>query len=101
MKLIVFGVLAVALFGITLAYPQVYYQKLPYSPPPTSRPVLQRARRGLSGQIASNPSGGGDARLELAHGIGDPSHNVIGTAFAAGNTNKGPVTTGGSLAYNK
>ncbi|XP_011179368.2 attacin-B [Zeugodacus cucurbitae] len=70
--------LALALFGaLATAYPQ-----------------------SLGGSLSSNPNGGADARLELAKGIGTPDHNVIGKVFAAGNTNGGPVATGGSLAYN-
>jgi len=55
----------------------------------------------LGGSLASNPAGGADARLDLSKGIGNPNHNVVGQVFAAGNTQGGPVTTGGTLAYNK
>lgn len=79
MKFFASVVLALALFGaLAAAYPQ-----------------------SLGGSLSSNPSGGADARLELAKGIGTPDHNVIGKVFAAGNTNGGPVATGGALAYNK
>ncbi|XP_037948817.1 attacin-B-like [Teleopsis dalmanni] len=85
---------------ITEATPQ-RFQKLPYYPPPTRPPRPIRVRRdALSGSLASNPNGGADARLELGHAIGDPNHNLIGSVFAAGNTVKGPVATGGTLAYN-
>lgn len=81
---------------------QVRFQKLPYYPPPTRPPRPIRVRRAvLGGQMTSNPAGGADAKIDLTHGIGTPDHNVMGQVFAAGNTNGGPVTSGGTLAYNK
>ncbi|KAH8355177.1 hypothetical protein KR093_007643 [Drosophila rubida] len=65
---------------------------------PTRR--LRFRRQVLGGSLASNPNGGADAKLALSKGFGTPDHNVIGQVFAAGNTEKGPVTSGGSLAYN-
>lgn len=67
---------------------------------PTTGPIRVR-RQVLGGSLASNPAGGADARLNLSKGIGNPNHNVVGQVFAAGNTQSGPVTTGGTLAYNK
>ena len=104
MKFFVFAIVSVALLGALIeALPQrAHFQKLPYYPPPTRPPRPMRVRRAvLGGQATSNPAGGADAKISLAHGIGTPDHNVIGQVFAAGNTNKGPVTTGGALAYNK
>ncbi|XP_022225780.1 attacin-A [Drosophila obscura] len=90
----------VTLAALAEAVPQ-YYQTLPYYPPPRPPPVLIRARRQvLGGSVASNPAGGSDARLDLTKGIGNPEHNVVGQVFAAGNTKSGPVTTGGTVAYN-
>lgn len=77
----------VALFAITEALP-------------TTGPIRVR-RQVLGGSLTSNPAGGADARLDLTKGIGNPNHNVVGQVFAAGNTQSGPVTTGGTLAYNK
>ncbi|EDW32080.1 GL11458 [Drosophila persimilis] len=97
----IFIVAIVALAAIAEAVPQ-YYQTLPYYPPPSPPPRLMRARRQvLGGSLASNPAGGSDARLDLTKGIGNPDHNVVGQVFAAGNTKSGPVTTGGTVAYNK
>lgn len=80
----------VALFAITEALPSL----------PTTGPIRVR-RQVLGGSLTSNPAGGADARLDLTKGIGNPNHNVVGQVFAAGNTQSGPVTTGGTLAYNK
>ncbi|KAH8299905.1 hypothetical protein KR044_007376 [Drosophila immigrans] len=90
----------VAISACVEAMPQ-RFQTLPYYPPPRqpSRPIRVR-RQVLGGSLASNPAGGADAKLALSKGIGTPDHNVIGQVFAAGNTQKGPVTTGGSVAYN-
>ncbi|XP_034475984.1 attacin-B-like [Drosophila innubila] len=90
----------VAISACVEAMPQ-HFQTLPYYHSPTNQPRIMRARRqALSGSLASNPAGGSDAKLALSQGIGTPDHNVIGQVFAAGNTQKGPVTTGGSVAYN-
>ncbi|XP_067627451.1 attacin-A-like [Eurosta solidaginis] len=62
--------------------------------------LVEAYPQSLGGSLSSSPLGGADARLELAKGIGTPDHNVIGKVFAAGNTNGGPVATGGALAYN-
>lgn len=104
MKFYILTIVSVALMGALIeAYPQqVYYQKLPYYPPPTQPPRIMRARRAvLGGEISTNPAGGNNAKVDLTHGIGTPEHNIIGQAFAAGNTKGGPVATGGTLAYNK
>ena len=84
------------------AFPQkARVQRVPYHPPPTRAPRPIRFRRqAIGGQVSSNPAGGSDVRMEIAKGFGTPDHNVIGSAFAAGNTDRGPVTTGGSVAYN-
>ncbi|XP_053963020.1 attacin-B-like [Anastrepha ludens] len=106
MKLFIFAIVAaIAISSIVETYPQqAHYQNLVYYPPPTRppRPILVRVARdvGVGGSLASNPLGGADARLEVGKAIGDPNHNLIGSAFAAGNTDRGPVTTGGTLAYN-
>ncbi|XP_065367921.1 attacin-C-like [Calliphora vicina] len=103
MKFYILIIVSVALLAALIeAFPQrVYYQKLPYYPPPTSRPRLIRVRRAdLGGQISTNPAGGNNAKVALTHGIGTPDHNVIGQVFAAGNTKGGPVATGGTVAYN-
>ncbi|XP_037951655.1 attacin-A-like [Teleopsis dalmanni] len=56
----------------------------------------------LSGSIAANPTNGGqDVNLMLSKSIGDAKTNVGGGLFANGNTNGGPLTTGGFLAANK
>jgi len=91
----------VAISACVEAMPQ-RFQTLPYYPPKKQLPKPIRVRRQvLGGSVASNPAGGADAKLALSKGIGTPDHNVIGQVFAAGNTQKGPVTTGGSVAYNK
>ncbi|KAM7345453.1 attacin-C-like [Cochliomyia hominivorax] len=103
MKIYILTIATMALLGAFIeAFPQqVYYQKLPYYPPPTLPPRYIRVRRAvLGGQISTNPAGGNNAKIDLTHGIGTPDHNVIGQVFAAGNTNGGPVSTGGTLAYN-
>ncbi|XP_037950094.1 attacin-B-like [Teleopsis dalmanni] len=101
MKVLICLAVSIAVFCvITEATPQ-RFQRLPYYLPSTSAPRLIRVRRdALSGSLVSNPNGGADARLELGHAIGDPNHNLIGSVFAAGNTEKGPVASGGTLAYN-
>ncbi|XP_011179367.2 attacin-B-like [Zeugodacus cucurbitae] len=106
MKLFLLALVATIAFSACVeAHPQrPRAQTLVYYPPPTRppRPILVRVARdvGVGGSLASNPRGGADARLDIAKAIGDPNHNVIAGAFAAGNTDRGPVTTGGSLAYN-
>ncbi|XP_037818563.1 attacin-C-like [Lucilia sericata] len=102
MKSLILTIVSVALLGALIeAYPQrVYYQKLPYYPPPTQPPRPIRVRRDLGGQISTNPAGGNNAKVDFTQGIGTPEHNLIGQAFAAGNTKGGPVVTGGTLAYN-
>lgn len=106
MKLFIFVIVAaVAVSTVVEAYAQQpSFQPLIYYPPPTRppRPILVRVARdvGVGGSLASNPRGGADARLDIAKAIGDPNHNLIAGAFAAGNTDRGPVTTGTSLAYN-
>lgn len=102
MKFVIVAVAAIALFGSLIeALPQ-RFQRLPYYPPPTQAPRPIRVRRAsLGGQISTNPSGGNNARVDLTQAIGTPDHNLIGQVFAAGNTHKGPVTTGGTVAYNK
>ncbi|KAL7736475.1 hypothetical protein ACLKA6_019676 [Drosophila palustris] len=96
----IFILALVAISACVEAMPQ-HFQTLPYYPPPTqpSHPIRVR-RQVLGGSLASNPAGGADAKLGLSKAIGTPDHNVIGSVFAAGNTAKGPVTTGGSVAYN-
>ncbi|XP_016929794.3 attacin-A [Drosophila suzukii] len=84
----------VALFALTEAVPYGNERRFP-----TSRPIRFR-RQVLGGSLASNPAGGADARVDLSKGVGNPTHNVVGQVFAAGNTQSGPVTTGGTLAYN-
>lgn len=94
-------VAVVALAALAEAAPQSY-QNLVYYPPPRPPPQPIRVRRQvLGGSLASNPAGGADARVDLTKGFGNPNHNVAGQVFAAGNTQSGPVTTGGTLAYNK
>ncbi|KAH8233471.1 hypothetical protein KR026_008625 [Drosophila bipectinata] len=93
-------VAVVALAALAEAAPQGF-QHLVYYPPPRPPPQPIRVRRQvLGGSLASNPAGGADARVDLTKGIGNPNHNVVGQVFAAGNTQSGPVTTGGTLAYN-
>ncbi|XP_067627453.1 attacin-B-like [Eurosta solidaginis] len=106
MKLFILAIVAVVTFSaIVEAYPQrVRTHHLIYYPPPRgpTRPILVRVARdvGVGGALASNPNGGADARLQIANAIGNPNHNLIASAFAAGNTDRGPVTTGGMVAYN-
>ncbi|XP_017488491.1 PREDICTED: attacin-B-like [Rhagoletis zephyria] len=106
MKIFIFAIAAVAVLSAYVeAYPQrARAQHLVYYPPPTRRPrpILVRVARevGVGGSLASNPRGGADARLDVANAIGNPNHNLIASAFAAGNTDRGPVTTGGTVAYN-
>lgn len=95
-------ILAVVAIGACVEAMPQRFQTLPYYPRPTPQPRPIRVRRQvLGGSLTSNPAGGSDARLALSKGIGTPDHNVIGQVFAAGNTQKGPITTGGSVAYNK
>lgn len=104
MKSIILAVVSIALMGALIeAYPQgAHFQRLPYYPPPTQAPRPIRVRRAvLGGQVSTNPAGGNNARLDLTHGIGTPDRNVIGQVFAAGNTNGGPVATGGTLGVNR
>ncbi|TMW48901.1 hypothetical protein DOY81_006019 [Sarcophaga bullata] len=102
MKFFVFAIVSVALLGALIeALPQrAHFQKLPYYPPPTRPTTPYESTQSSVGRTSIfNPAGGADAKISLAHGIGTQDHNVIGQV-AAGNTNKGPVTTGGALAYN-
>ncbi|XP_017493808.1 PREDICTED: sarcotoxin II-3-like [Rhagoletis zephyria] len=69
-------------------------------PQPPPRPIRVRRDVATGGAVATNPNGGHDVKLEIAKGLGTPDANVIGSAFAMGNTKGGPVTTGGSLAAN-
>lgn len=105
MKLFVFAIIAALALNAGVEAQRPHYQPLIYYPPPRPppRPILVRVARdvGIGGSLASNPRGGADARLDVANAIGSPNHNLIGSAFAAGNTDRGPVTTGGALAYNK
>ncbi|EDW73761.1 uncharacterized protein Dwil_GK19632 [Drosophila willistoni] len=88
-----------ALFAVAIEAQR--FQTLPYYPKPTRSPPIYRVRRQvLGGSVASNPNGGADARVSLTKAFGNPKHNVAGQVFAAGNTKGGPVTTGGTLAYN-
>ncbi|XP_046809325.1 attacin-C-like [Lucilia cuprina] len=85
MKSFILTIVSVALLGVlTEAYPQrVYYQKLPYYPPPTQPPRPIRVRRDLGGQISTNPAGGNNAKVDFTQGIGTPEHNLIGQAFVS------------------
>lgn len=58
-----------------------------------------RVKRQLSGSVVSNPIGAPTVNLQASHGIGNPDHNLIGTAFASGIPG-GQVTRGGQLDYN-
>lgn len=58
-----------------------------------------RVKRQLSGSVVSNPIGTSTVNLQASHGIGNPNHNLIGTAFASGIPG-GQVTKGGQLDYN-
>ncbi|XP_017143196.1 attacin-A-like [Drosophila miranda] len=87
-----------ALGAIAEALP--HYQTVPYHPPPTQPPRYRFRRQVLGGSLASNPAGGADARMDLTKAFGTPDHNAVLQAFAAGNTQSGPVTTGGTAAYN-
>ncbi|KAH8400982.1 hypothetical protein KR009_002311 [Drosophila setifemur] len=99
-KAIILIVAIAALATIAEASPQ-RFRTLEYHPPPPPPPRTYRFRRQvLGGSLASNPAGGSDARVDLTKGIGNPNHNLAGQIFAAGNTQSGPVTTGGTLAYN-
>ena len=104
MKFLICALASLAYLAVAIkAMPQrATFQKLPYYPPPTSPPRPIRVRRqSLGGSLTSNPLGGSDAKLSLSKAIGTPEHNLAGQLFAAGNTLKGPVTTGAGLAYNK
>ncbi|EDW00916.1 attacin-A [Drosophila grimshawi] len=94
-------ILAIVAFAACIEAMPQKYQTLPYYPKPTPQPRPIRVRRQvLGGSVSSDPAGGSNARLSITKGIGTPDHNVIGQAFATGNTARGPVTTGGTLAYN-
>lgn len=58
-----------------------------------------RVKRQLSGSVVSNPIGAPTVNLQASHGIGNPNHNLIGTAFASGIPG-GDITRGGQLDYN-
>ncbi|XP_067627450.1 attacin-B-like [Eurosta solidaginis] len=106
MKLFIYTIVTtLAINSIVAAFPQrVRAQTLLYYPPPSrpTRPFLVRVARdvGVVGALASNPNGGADARLQIANAIGNPNHNLIASAFADANTDRGPVTTGGTVSYN-
>ncbi|XP_030380836.1 attacin-C [Scaptodrosophila lebanonensis] len=97
-------IVSIAVLGaVATAMPQrVTAQHLVYYPPPPPPPTYIRVRRqSLGGSLTSNPAGGADARVDLTKAIGTEQHNLVGQVFAAGNTlGKGPITTGGTLAYN-
>lgn len=104
MKFVILTIVSLAILGTLIeAYPQqVYIQKLPYYPPPTLPPRYIRVRRAvLGGQVSTDSVGRNNAKIDLTHGIGTPQHNVMGQVFAAGSSKGGPVSTGGTLAYNK
>lgn len=92
MKLYLLALVAAVTFSAYVeAHPQragaqtlIYYPRT--TPPP--RPIFARVARdvGVGGSLASNPRGGADARLDIAKAIGNPNHNLIVGAFAAGNT---------------
>ncbi|KAH8342799.1 hypothetical protein KR084_009861 [Drosophila pseudotakahashii] len=94
------SILIVALVALSAIAEAVPWGEQGNRPFPKPKPIRFR-RQVLGGSLASNPAGGSDARLDLSKGIGNPNHNVVGQVFAAGNTQSGPVTTGGTLAYNK
>lgn len=60
--------------------------------------LLGSSRAQLQGSASSNPRGGADVTLSASQPIGE--HLKAG-AFAAGNTNGGPVTRGGFLEASK
>ena len=102
MKFLICALASLAFLAVAIEAMPQRFQRLPYSPPPTSPPRPIRVRRqSLGGSLTSNPLGGSDAKLSLSKAIGTAEHNVAGQLFAAGNTLKGPVTTGAGLAYNK
>ncbi|XP_022211529.2 attacin-A-like [Drosophila obscura] len=93
------SILIVALVALG-AIAEASAQTMPYHPPPTQPPRWRFRRQVLGGSLASNPAGGADARMDLTKAFGTPEHNAVVQAFAAGNTQSGPATVGGTAAYN-
>lgn len=92
----VLALIVVTCGAAALAAPASYQ-----STEPEQAPIfIRRARRDVGGKISSNPSGGADAVLQATQKMGSDAANLAATAFAAGNTNKGPVATGGSVGVN-
>lgn len=56
--------------------------------------LLGSSQAQIQGSASSNPRGGADVTLSASHPIGE---HLRAGAFAAGNTNGGPVTKGGFL----
>ncbi|KAL7737422.1 hypothetical protein ACLKA6_013023 [Drosophila palustris] len=90
-----FIIVSIALLGIcATAMPQPEFGHDTFD-------VTRVRRQALSGSLASNPAGGADARIALTKALGTPENNLIAQAFAAGNTQSGPVTSGATLALNR
>lgn len=91
------AVIAVTLSHSTQAYPQrVYVQKLPYYPPPTRQPQMQRARRDVKVEhsIKTSPNKDVEAALKVTKNLDNAQ--AFGIVSAKGNPDKGGVV-GGAL----
>ncbi|XP_034477134.1 attacin-C [Drosophila innubila] len=85
-----FIVVSIALLGVyATAMPQPEYSQ-----------VVRMRRQALGGSITSNTAGGADAKVALTQALGTPENNIIAQAFATGNTQSGPATSGATLALN-
>lgn len=88
----------VASFIVSIALLGFYATAMPQ---PEYSQVVRIRRQALGGSLTSNPAGGADARVALTQALGTPDNNLIAQAFAEGNTQSGPATSGATLSLNR